>query len=640
MASTDSKLTKLEFLPGFHKESTSYGEEGKWFEGNRVRFRQGKPENLRGYKKHNSNSFTGTPRDILAWTDFDSRKHIIIGTNKEVIVEKDQQFFDVTPIVTVVQDSNIFSTTQGSKEVGVSITNHGKKAGDRIIVEGAASIGGNINLVGTTSLGTGIYAVASVADLNSFKINAVTVAAETSSEAGGTTVSVAFLLGNELTDAIQGLGYGAGVYNAGTTTTNIRAWNQPSSVSNITFRSNQWSFDNYEEYVLAVRRGGRIYAFQQDVSITPERMKPVTSATDVVNAPIVTATNAPQKSNFILVSPNDGHVICFGTNSISGVFDPLLVRWSTQEDFSNWSVASNTTSRENPLADGTEIIGAVRSRGEILIWTDNSLHNMVFTGDSSTVFRFTQLGTRCGLIAPHAAIDYDGISYWMGDNNFYAYDGRVRNLPCTIRRHLFGDFNNTNKDKVYAGINSEFKEIIWLYPKANSTEPNAYVIYNTEERTWVFGDTFYTTFKDRTVFPNTLATGKRTDVASVTDANHFLFDNEPEGFYTDGEGNHLSSFVKSAFFDVGDGDDIMYINRIIPDYKFDNNQNVNIFVNLKEFPNSTEETVKGPFVINGGVKKVDMRARGRQAFVKVSGTNDGSWRWGSVRMALQNDGKR
>ena len=532
MASTDSKLTKLEFLPGFHKESTSYGEEGKWFEGNRVRFRQGKPENLRGYKKHNSSSFTGTPRDILAWTDFDSRKHIIIGTNKEVIVEKDQQFYDVTPIVTVVQDSNIFSTTQGSKEVGVSITNHGRKTGDRIIVEGAASIGGNINLVGTTSLGTGIYAVASVADLNSFKINAVTVAAETSAEAGGTTVSVAFLLGNELTDAIQGLGYGAGVYNAGTTTTNIRAWNQPSSVSNITFRSNQWSFDNYEEYVLAVRRGGRIYAFQQDVSITPERMKPVTSATDVVNASIVTATNAPQKSNFILVSPNDGHVICFGTNSISGVFDPLLVRWSTQEDFSNWSVASNTTSRENPLADGTEIIGAVRSRGEILIWTDNSLHNMVFTGDSSTVFRFTQLGTRCGLIAPHAAIDYDGISYWMGDNNFYAYDGRVRNLPCTIRRHLFGDFNNTNKDKVYAGINSEFKEIIWLYPKANSTEPNAYVIYNTEE------------------------------------------------------------------------------------------------------------TVKGPFVINGGVKKVDMRARGRQAFVKVSGTNDGSWRWGSVRMALQNDGKR
>ena len=210
MASTDSKLTKLEFLPGFHKESTSYGEEGKWFEGNRVRFRQGKPENLRGYKKHNSSNFTGTPRDILAWTDFDSRKHIIIGTNKEVIVEKDQQFYDVTPIVTVVQDSNIFSTTQGSKEVGVSITNHGRKAGDRIIVEGAASIGGNINLVGTTSLGTGIYAVASVANLNSFKINAVTVAAETSAEAGGTTVSVAFLLGNELTDAIQGLGYGAG----------------------------------------------------------------------------------------------------------------------------------------------------------------------------------------------------------------------------------------------------------------------------------------------------------------------------------------------------------------------------------------------------------------------------------------------
>ena len=637
MASTDSKLTKLQFVPGFHKESTRYGEEGKWFEGNRVRFRQGKPENLRGYKKHNTTAISGTPRDILAWTDFDSRKHIIIGTNEEVIVEKDQQFFDVTPIVTVVQDSNIFSTTQGSKEVGVSITNHGRKAGDRIIVEGASSIGGNINLVGTTSLGTGIYAVASVTNLNSFKINVVTVAADTSAEAGGTTVSVAFLLGNELTDAIQGLGYGAGVYNAGTTTTNIRAWNQPSSVSNITFRSNQWSFDNYEEYVLGVRRGGQILAFQQDASVTPERMKIVTSSTNAVH---ITATSAPVKSNFLLVSPNDGHVICFGTNSIDGTFDPLLVRWSDQEDFSNWAVSSGTTSRENPLADGTEIIGAVRSRGEILIWTDNSLHNMVFTGDRASVFRFTQLGTKCGLIGPHAAIDYDGIAYWMGENNFYAYDGRIQNLPCTIRRHLFDDFNNTNKDKVYAGINSEFKEIIWLYPKGNSTEPNAYVIYNTEERTWVFGDSFYTTYKDRQVFDNTIATGKRTDFQGVTDSSQFLFDNEPEEYYTDDEGNSLTSFIKSSNFDVGDGDDIMYINRIIPDYKLDDGQNINIFVNVKEYPNSANETVKGPFVINSAVTKIDMRARGRQASVKVSATNDGSWRWGTVRMALQNDGKR
>lgn len=633
MASTDSKLTKLQFIPGFHKESTRYGEEGKWFEGNRVRFRQGKPENLRGYKKHNTNAIEGIARDMLAWSDNDTRKHIIIGTNKEVKVEKDAVFYDVTPIVTVVSAQDIFSTTQNSKTVVVSITNHSRAIGDRIIVEGATTVGGNIDL----SSGTGIHVITSVVGLNSFEIESSVSASETSAGAGGTAVSVAFLLKNELSDSIQGLGWGAGVYNAGASTTGVRAWNQPSSASNITFRGNQWSFDNYEEYVLGVRRGGQILAFQQDASVTPERMKVVTSSTNAVH---ITATEAPVRSNFLLVSPNDGHVICFGTNSIDGTFDPLLVRWSDQEDFSNWAVSAGTTSRENPLADGTEIVGAVRSRGQILIWTDNSLHNMVFTGDRASVFRFNQLGTKCGLIGPHAAIDYDGISYWMGDNNFYAYDGRVQNLPCTIRRHLFDDFNNTNKDKVYAGINSEFKEIIWLYPKGNSTEPNAYVIYNTEEKTWVFGDSFYTTFKDRHVFENTLATGQRNNFQGVSDSSQFVFDNEPEEYYTDDEGNSLTSFIKSSNFDVGDGDDIMYINRIIPDYKFDEGQNINIFVNVKEFPNSSEETIKGPFVINSGVTKIDMRARGRQASVKVSATNNGSWRWGSVRMALQNDGKR
>jgi len=623
MASTDSKLTKLNFLPGFHKESTQYAEEGKWFEGNRVRFREGKPENLRGYAKHNSSSFEGIARDILTWTDNNTRKHIIFGTNKEVKVERDTIFYDVTPIVTVVSAQNIFTTDSGSTEIVTSITNHGRTAGDKIIVEGAAAVGG-ITLVTTTP-----YTITSVTNINKFTFNAGTTATGTAT-GGGTAVSVAYLLNNELSDSIQGLGYGAGVYNAGTTTTGIRAWNEASSVSNITFQGSQWSFDNWGEDVLGLRRGGNIYYYDTDVSIVPVRLRPITSST---NAPHVTATSAPSKSNFILVSPNDRHAICFATNEFgTGNFNSMLVRWSDQEDFTNWTPASNTTSGENTLADGTEIIGAVRTRSAILIWTDNALYSMAFIG-GRFVFSFNQLGTNCGLIAPHAAIDYDGVSYWMGDNNFYAYDGRVNNLPCTVRRHLFEDFNNTNKDKVYAGINSEFKEIIWLYPKGNSTEPNAYVIYNPEEKTWVFGDSFYTTFKDRTVFNNTIATG---NVSATADA--FVWDNEPEGIYT-GDGTALSSFLESSSFDVGDGDELMYINRIIPDYKFDSNESVEIFVKVKEFPTDTYK-VKGPFAINASTKKLDFRARGRQASVRVSGTNNGSWKWGSVRMAMQPDGKR
>jgi hypothetical protein len=623
MASTDSKLTKLNFLPGFHKESTQYAEEGKWFEGNRVRFREGKPENIRGYTKHNTENIEGIARDILTWSDNDTRKHIIVGTNKEVVVEKDAVLYDVTPIVSVVSASDIFTTTNGSIEVVTSITNHGRSAGDKFIVEGADAVGG-ITLVTLTP-----YTVTSVTDINVFTFNANTTATGTAT-GGGTAVSVAYLLNNELSDSIQGLGYGADIYNAGTSTTGVRGWNDAATASGITFQGSQWSFDNWGEDVLGLRRGGNIYYYDADVSISPQRMKPITSAT---NAPHVTATSAPTQSNFILVSPNDRHAICFATNEFgTGDFNSMLVRWSDQEDFTNWTPAINTTSGETALADGTEIIGAVRTRSAILIWTDNALYSMSYIG-GRFVFSFNQLGTNCGLIAPHAAIDYDGVSYWMGDNNFYGYDGRVQNLPCTVRRHLFEDFNNTNKDKVYAGINSEFKEIIWLYPKANSTEPNAYIIYNTEEKTWVFGDSFYTTFKDRTVYENTITTGK----VSAT-ADTFLWDNEPEDVYT-GDGTALSSFLESSSFDVGEGDELMFLNRIIPDYKFDSGQEIEVYVKVKEFPSDTFK-IKGPFTINANTKKVDFRARGRQASVRVSATNDGAWKWGSVRLALQPDGKR
>jgi hypothetical protein len=623
MASTDSKLTKLNFLPGFHKESTQYAEEGKWFEGNRVRFREGKPENMRGYSKHNTSSFAGVARDLLTWTDNETRKHLIFGTNKEIKLEKDSVFYDVTPIVSVVSASNIFTTNSGSTEIVTSITNHGRTAGDRFIIENADAVGG-ITLVTTAP-----YTVTSVTDINGFTFNANTTATGTAT-GGGTAVSVAYLLENELADSIQGLGYGADIYNAGTSTTGIRAWNEAGNVSNITFQGSQWSFDNWGEDVLGLRRGGQLYYYDADISVTPQRMLAVTSSTNAVH---VTATSAPSKSNFILVSPNDRHAICFATNEYAtGDFNSMLVRWSDQEDFTNWVPASDTTSGETILADGTEIIGAVRTRSAILIWTDNALYSMSYIG-GRFVFSFNQLGTNCGLIAPHAAIDYDGVSYWMGDNNFYAYDGRVNNLPCTVRRHLFDDFNNTNKDKVYSGINSEFKEIIWLYPKSGSTEPNAYVIYNPQEKTWVFGDTFYTTFKDRTVYDNTITTGH----VSAT-ADSFVWDNEPDGIYT-GNGSALSSFLESSSFDVGEGDDLMYLNRIIPDYKFDSNQEIEVYVKVKEYPSDAFK-IKGPFPINANTKKVDFRARGRQASVRVSGTNTGAWKWGSVRLALQPDGKR
>jgi hypothetical protein len=624
-----TRYAKLNFIPGFHRESTQYAEEGKWYDGNRVRFREGKPENLRGYQKHNSEQLNGIPREVLQWADNDTRKHLILGTNKQVYVEKDAALYDVTPIVSAVSASDVFSTNAGSTTVSVNITNHGVASGDRIIIEAATTIGGNIVLTSSTAGGP-IFAVVTAPDINNFTITSNVTAASTSATAGGTAVSVAFLLENQLSDSIQGLGYGASTFQAGVSITGQRAWNDEASESGFTFRGAQWTFDNWGEDVIGLRRGGNIYYFDVDVSTTPERMKPVTSSTA---APHITATDAPSQSNFLIVSPNDRHVICYATNEYgTGTFNSMLVRWSDQEDFTNWQPSINTTSGETILADGTEIVGATRSRNSIHIWTDNAMYTQQFVGPPF-IFNFQQTGTKCGLIAPHAAVDYDGISYWMGDNNFYAFDGRVRNLPCTVRRYLYDDFNMTNKDKVYAGVNSEFKEIIWLYPKGNSTEPNAYVIYNVEERTWVYGDSFFTTFRDRKIYDNTITTG----AVSAT-AGQYLWDNEPDGIYT-GDGKSLSSFIESAKLDIDDGDNMMFMNRIIPDYSLDAGNSVEVYVKTNEYP-ASPDIVKGPYQIFDTTKKINFRARGRQASVRVSGTNNGSWRWGSMRVALQPDGER
>lgn len=614
MPSTDSQIIKLNFLPGFHRESTKYSEEGKWYDGNRVRFREGKPENLRGYNKYSNTALLGFPRHLITWTNNDTQPLQGIGTNIALYVVKNGSVYDSTPITSTVSVSGNFETFTTQAVVKVSLNNHGVSANDRVLFQGVdASIGGNINLNGT-------YTIISTSGANHFYVS-VSGNAESDASNQGTTGTINLLLNTEESDNIQGLGYGAGVYNAGTETPGERAWNEPASASNIIFQGAMWTLDNWGEDLLAQRRGGQLYYLDISLSSTPER------------ATLVTAS--PIASTFI-VSPNDRHVICYGAEGFATSVNPMLVRWSDQEDFTTWQPADTNTAGEVQLADGSRIIGATRSKNSINIWTDNALYTQTYVG-GAFVFQFRQVGTNCGLIGPHAVIDYDGISFWMGDNNFFLYDGVVRTLPCTIRRKIYEDFNTTNKEKVYAGINSEFKEIVWLYPLAASTEPNAYVIYNIEERTWVYGKLFedgiVTTFQDRVVFNNTITTGRTSATGDM-----YIWNNEPEDVYT-GDGQSLSSYLESASFDLNEGKEMMFMNRIIPDYSFDAGEQIKFKLKFKEYPNSVEKE-KGPFTINANTTKIDLRARGRQASVRVSATNGGSWRWGSVRMALQPDGDR
>jgi hypothetical protein len=316
--------------------------------------------------------------------------------------------------------------------------------------------------------------------------------------------------------------------------------------------------------------------------------------------------------------------------TVSGAFNPMLVRWSDQDNRSNWVPSVSSTSGEVVLTDGTRIIGAQRSKNAINIWTDNALWLMAFAGPPFT-FNFDQAGTNCGLVGPHASIDYNGVTYWMGYDNFYSFTGQVKVLDCTVRRYVFDRLNTTYYDKVYTGINTEFKEIIWLYVSDSATECDSYVIFSPEEGYWVYGDTFYTTFNDREVYGNTITTG-------ATTTGNYLYNNEPAGIFT-GDGSTLISFVESADFDVDDGNAIMFMNRIIPDFNLSTGK-IKLHVVTKQFPESTESTTK-EFDITGTTKKVDFRARGRQAKIRVScESNNASWRWGSIRLALQGDGGR
>ena len=620
--STSSKLVKMDFKPGIYRESTQYAEKGAWYDVDKVRFRAGKPENIRGFETRVSSTFDGAARDLLTWADNRRLKRATFGTSKKLFEHNGDQIFDITPVSASTTLTNCFSVALSANTVTVSAASHGRTTGDFVFFTSSTTIGGNI-LLGTTT-----YAV-SVINSNTFAIDVATTASAAQSSSGGGTIH--FLLGTGTDNAVAGLGYGAGSFTAGVCAAGGRGWNQPTSTgaSDFTSQITQWSLDNFGEDVVANRRGSSIYLYDTDASATPLRATLVSGATN----------STPTTVNSIIVSPNDRHLICLGSNqfnttaSPTGTFDPMTVRWSNQEDITNWVPSLSSTAGETVLTDGTEIVGGVRSRNAINIWTDNSLWTMTFVGPPFT-FQFQQLGSNCGLIAPHAATDYDGISVWMGYDNFYVFDGQVKNLDCTVRRFIFDRLNRDQKDKIFCGINSEFKEVIWLYPSTDSDECDSYVIWSPSENYWTYGSSIFTTFADKTVFGNTITTG-------VTAGGNNLYNNEPAGVFTE-NGQPQSSFIESADFDMADGNEIMFLSRVIPDFTL-NDGALTFSIKTKDFPESPTEREKPqpPHTITNSTVKIDMRARGRQGRIRVScNAANTSWRWGSVRLAIQPDGRR
>ena len=611
-----TKLAKFEFQQGFHRETTAYAEGQRWFDGNYVRFRAGRPENMRGYETRALGvTFDGSARDLITWSDSDSKKRAIFGTPDKLYAHEGDQIYDITPITTAVTLANVFGTSSGSTRVCCSDASHGRVVGDYVFFTSSAAFN-------AVSLQDKTFPVISVESANVFTISVTGAADATESDTGTATFNYYIPTGNSI--AAAGLGYGAARFQATVCASQTRAWNQPASAgsSGIVFGITQWSLDNWGEDVVANRKGSNIFYFDSDASVLPTR------ATSVTTSPIQT--------NSIIVSPNDRHLVALGTNeyaadaTVSGTFNPMLVRWSDQDDRTNWVPSISSTAGEVVLTDGTEIIGAVRSKTAINIWTDNSLWLMEFAGPPFT-FRFTQQGTNCGMVGQHGGVDFGGITYWMGYDNFHRFTGQVEDVSCTVRRYIFDDINRNYYDKVFAGINSEFNEIIWLYPSGTKTECDKYVIYNPIDDYWIYGEMIFTTFADKEVFGNTLTTG-------VTVAGNNIYNNEPIDVFT-GSGETITSFVESGDFDIDDGNAIMFMNRIIPDYDLSGGK-IKMKFTTKQYPESTE-TITKEFDITNTTEKVNFRSRGRQAKVRVScDSNNASWRWGSIRLGIQGDGGR
>ena len=722
-----TELAKFDFRQGFNRETTQYAEGQSWYDGNRVRFRAGRPENMRGYEVRTSTTFDGSARDLIVWTDADSKARAIFGTPDKLYEHDGDQIYDITPLQSSVTLANCFGTSSGTTRVCCSDAAHGRAIGDYVYFTSTAAIGSS-----NVSLSGNVYPITSIASGAVFTISVSANADSTESDAGSATFNYYIPTGSSV--AAAGVGYTAAEYNAtdptsvgiskisttgsstlvtvscaaahggvandtvifipvsaaahpvtvggnliltqssvgsvnvggpeftivsinstqiivsvntaasstenatsnlrttariypqvaGSVASPYRAWNEPASASasGLVIKIAQWSLDNWGEDVISNKRGSNIFYFDTDASVTPTR------ATSITTSPI--------SVNSIIVSPNDRHLIALGANeyaadaTVSGTFNPMLVRWSDQDDRTNWVPSVSSTSGEVVLTDGTKIVGGVRARGAINIWTDNSLWLMEFVGPPFT-FRFNQAGTNCGMIGPHAGVDYNGVTYWMGYDNFYRYTGQVELIPCTVRRYIFNDVNPSYYDKVYTGINSEFKEIIWLYASGDGTECDKYVIFNPEENYWVYGEMIFTTFADKEIFGNTITTG-------VTASGNNIYNNEPDSVFT-ANGETLVSYIESGDFDVADGNALMFMNKIIPDYALSGGK-LRMKIITKQYPESTESVTK-EFDVFNTTQKVNFRSRGRQAKVRVScASNNASWRWGSIRLGLQGDGGR
>jgi hypothetical protein len=714
-------LQKVKFAPGFNKQVTSTGGESQWVNGDNVRFRYGSPEKIGGWAQLGSVEMTGRNTAIHHFVNTSGIKYAALGTSSILYAYSGGIFYDIHPIKSTTTLTSAFTTTNGSATVTITFASaHGMNKGDIILLDNFTSItnsnfgsgdftdikfmiasipttttltitvgsneggsgattSGGIRVrhyypvgpaveTATTGWGLGSWGGQQQGQFTSTlssginaSVTSLTLASSTSFASSGTVQIGSELItytgnsGGTLSGLTRGAsGTTAAIHSSGATVTdasNYFAWNSAAS-GDIVTAPGLWSLDNFGNKLIATINGGE--SFEWD-----------SNPTGANNTRATIISGAPTASAFSLVSTPDRHLVFFGTETTIGTSstqDPMFIRFSSQEDINTYTPSATNTAGTQRLADGSKIVGAIRGRDAIYVWTDTALFIMRFVGPPFT-FSFQQVGTNCGLIGQNAAVEVDGTAYWMSENGFFRYTGKLESLPCLVEDHVYDDINTIPKQHINAGLNNLFGEVMWFYPNSGSGTVNRMVCYNYLDSTpqrpvWTTGTLARSAWQDSAVFGKPHATeydtssngtsGSSTFVQGNSDGVSYYYEHETGlDQIREGATSSITASIESGDFDIGqqglqgDGEFMMKIRRVIPDFLAQTGD-ARITLNLRDFPNDTSaSSTLGPFTVTSGTQKIDTRARARSISLKIDNTSTSQfWKLGTFRIDYQPDGRR
>jgi hypothetical protein len=646
-------LIDFKVLPGIDKQDTASGAENRWVDCDNTRFRYGLPEKVGGWSSLVTDTIVGVARRQFAFVDLDGNRYIAIGTDKFLLIYFEGQLYDITPLKATLSSCTI-ATTNNSAVCSITKSNHSLSAGDIVLLD-------NVTLPSSTGYQNSdfedkLFQVTSVTSTSVFTITQSSNATATVSTGGSLEVKPYEQVG----PAEQSYGYGWGIDTWGN-----GAWGEAASASDVSLEPGLWSLSNFGQVLIATIANGKTFTWDAgNASRLTVRASTSTSG-------FSTSAN-PTATRITLVSPTTRHLIHLGTETIIGDTtsqDDMFIRFSDQEDINDYTPTAINSAGTQRLQDGTKIMGSLKAKETILVWTDNALYTMKFIGSPFT-FGFEQVGTNCGLIGKNAAVEIDGAAFWMSPNGFFMFDGTVKSLPCSVEDYVYDQADTTKGQQICAGINNLFTEVVWYYPSTSSDYNDQYVVFNYGEPmkggVWYIGTEARTSWIDASVYPKPSAT-KFNDSASGTFpvivgqsglGQTTLFEHEvgTDQVNPNGSTTTVTSFIKSFDFDLQAkqkdaqgkssgptvaGEVFLAMRRFVPDFK-DLQGNAKVTLAVKRYPQQSETTTAlSPFTITASTDKKDTRARGRFVNIKIENTDvSESWRFGTLRIDIQPDGRR